>query len=137
VTKRRSGYYLAEHTTSRGNALAAERVAGPPPYGYQYTLTDRQHRRWRPSGAAGVITEIFQRYVRGEGYAWIAAELNLAGVPRSRGGRWCSESVYQILRNATYLGSDELGTAGPVRWPPLISRAVWDAAERRRKLRRS
>lgn len=100
---------------------------------------------------AKLVERIFADYVSGKGSFVIARELNAAGVRTVAGGKWHSGTVLNILKNEKYKGDaklqktyskDHLGKKkcvnhGEVKGfyiennhPPIVSREIWDEAQR-------
>ena len=75
-------------------------VGGRPPFGYRL---EAKRLVINPDEAA-VVQRIFSRYSAGEGANTIAKNLNRDGIRTSRGNRWSSQGVLQVLRRVTYRG---------------------------------
>ena len=76
-------------------------VFGSVPLGYRL----ENGRLAVEPGEAGVVLEIFRRYVfDGQGARVIAAALEREGVPTKRGGRWSAQTVLRVLKNEKYAG---------------------------------
>jgi DNA invertase Pin-like site-specific DNA recombinase len=116
-----------------------------------------------PVEAAVLVESIFAPYVQGKGIAAIAVALNARGVPPPASDRragamvWSKGTLWAILRNPVYVGRlvyakarySEIGKKrGKVRRPafdqivvenavpPIVPRALWEAAQRRHGSRR-
>lgn len=95
------------HRGLTGRALAGA-SAGGLPYGYRVAGTGL---REIDDMQAAVVRRIFDRAAAGHTARQIAAELNAAGVPASRGGSWCMTAIagdhrrgIGILANPIYVG---------------------------------
>ena len=75
-------------------------IGGRPPFGYRL---EAKRLVVHPDEAA-VVQRIFSRYLAGEGANTIAKTLNRDGIRTSRGNRWSSQGVLQVLRRVTYRG---------------------------------
>lgn len=84
-----------------GRALAGQSTGGIC-YGYRGTAID--HR------AAEVVRRIFAARVEGASCATIARQLNAAGTPAPRGGRWNPSTIHALLANRRYAGAVVYGT---------------------------
>jgi site-specific DNA recombinase len=65
------------------------------------------------------IRQIFEWYADGHSPRWIANEMNKAGVPSMRKGKWASSAIYGDMRNGTGLLNNEL----------YIGRYVWNRSQ--------
>jgi hypothetical protein len=93
-------------------------------------------------GEAGVVREIFERYLAGEALGSLAADLNRRGVPTSEHRQWTSRGVARILDAPRYAGlrifqgsvrqgdGYRLGT-----WEACVSVDTWELAHRERSAR--
>ena len=130
----------------RGMREAASRgyfLASRAPFGYRRIkvndgLKERPTLEVDPA-AAPIVTEIFERSLRGHGLKEICKELNARGVT-NRGKRWSKSSLHYLLANEAYTGTAVWGrtskgekTQDPVRvegaWPALVSRELFDAVQ--------
>jgi site-specific DNA recombinase len=126
---------------SRANLrmIASEgRPHGPrAPYGYIVVGKRRDKTYVIDKERAPLVREIFKRYVAGYSLARLARELNARGVKGTHGGVWSRARLKVMLRTPAYEGlcryKDETFKAN---WPPLISRALFERAERLRLERR-
>jgi len=128
------------------------------PYGYErYKLPGQKGWSLRPTGAAEFIRDIFRWYASGEaGVSVIVRRLNDAHVPTAGGKDWTPSIVRSILSNPAYAGYVRWGARAEKRvmrdgevhisrpraaaseitlakgiHEPLVSREVYDAAQRR------
>ena len=100
---------------------------------------------------AEIVRRIFRDYVGGKGSFVIAKALNAEGVGTVAGGKWHSDTVLGILKNEKYKGDvklqktyskDHISKKKCVNrgefdsyyiennHPPIVSREVWDEAQR-------
>lgn len=127
-----------------------------PPYGYRKTVIREGKRKCHTlepvPEEAQVVRQIFELYVRGVSSAEIARTLNGLGIPSPAGKLWSSASVKPIITNDHYIGmvhwnrrktvkvieyGELLYTRPrhqeflvyPGKHPPIIDRALWDAAQ--------
>ncbi len=116
--------------------------------GYRVILTPG------PPEERAVVRQIFRRYVR-EGWTGleISRDLNSSAIPAEGGAQWNAEKVSRLLQNPKYIGhtlrgrvTNRLGEparrAAPPLWrlqenthEPLISRRLFNAAQRERERR--
>ena len=103
-------------------------------------------------GQAKVVRRIFDDYIGGKGSFVIAKDLNAEGIETVSGGMWHSSTILGILRNEKYKGDAKLQKTfskdhlrkkkcvnhGEIdsyyienNHPPIISREVWEEAQRR------
>lgn len=108
------------------------------------------------SGQEKVVKRIFEDYIGGKGSFVIAKDLNAEGIETVAGGRWHSSTILGILKNEKYMGDAKLQktySADHLRkkkcvnhgeidsyyiennHPPIISRDVWQEAQRQIALR--
>ncbi len=103
--------------------------------GYGYRPIPRISRAEPPRyeidpSAAEVIRRIYARVIAGDGLRQIALELDDAGVPTARGGRWAASSVARLVRTETYRGRfHQLGGASVIEVPAIVSDETWQAAQ--------
>ncbi len=84
------------------------------------------------SSAAQWITEVFTRFVAGQGMNAIAKDLNAAGAPTAKGGAWYAGTVRYVLQNGFYAGLTQWdGTEEKGSHPEIISRELYEAAHNR------
>lgn len=105
------------------------------PYGYE-----RVNNEVRVVDAeAAVIREAFERYLRGETYYAIAADLNARDIPTISGKKWSITQLRERLNNPAYAGirvyKGERVADGT--WEPLISRETWERFEAMRLNRKT
>ena len=115
-----------------------------PPFGYELVMSgDKRVMVPKPS-EAGLVVDIFRRFLSGEGVYAIARYLNSIGVTTHRGGGFENRTVEYILRNPVYIGKNRWTPTGRVRrrqsaetiiadsaHEPLIDLDTWDAAQKR------
>lgn len=78
-----------------------KRPGGRAPFGYDLSngnLTINEEE-------AVIVGEIFNRYIEGNGFDWIAMELNQRGVRTKQGKRWEKQTVKILLENQIYYGA--------------------------------
>lgn len=111
-------------------ATLAGRYATKTPYGYRRTTEGTiephpetsEHVRW-----------IFEQRAAGTGWRKIASLLTDRGIPNPRGDdRWAHNTVFGIVRSEAPLGAfrGPRGHHVPDAWPAIVSRELWDAANR-------
>ncbi len=148
-------------TALQTKKLKGEFIGSRPPYGYWKDPQDKN--RLVPDGAtAGVVQEIYRRYLSGESLAGIARALSREGIPApsaryqpSGGGAWNDTTVGRILSNPTYAGDLTQNRSRKINYklnrkitlpreawitvsgthPPLISQADFACAARLLKTR--
>jgi hypothetical protein len=87
----------------RNNAMQGKITGGFPPYGMR---RDGDHYKPGPKQEVQVVRWIFQWYANERCSAnEIANRLNLKGIPASSGGKWCRQSVFDILDRESYAGT--------------------------------
>jgi site-specific DNA recombinase len=144
--------------TSRGRRAKAERGlivgTGRAPYGYRYTrdAAGRVMGLEPDPATAPIVQRIFAAVVTTP-LNVLCARLNHEGIPTYFGARgWANSTLLGILNNPAYLGTAAYGRRDTHKqwrdqslWltcpvPPLVDRAIWDAAHAalaRRKVERS
>ncbi len=127
----------------RGMREAASRgffLGSKAPFGYRKVKVSDGAKE-RPilevdPATAPVVSEIFEKSLRGSGLKELCKELNERGVT-NRGKRWNKGGLHYVLRNEAYTGAAVWGKASkgekaqdPVRvegaWPALVSRELFD-----------
>ena len=127
----------------RGMREAASRgffLGSKAPFGYRRVKVSDGAKE-RPilevdPATAPVVSEIFEKSLRGSGLKELCKELNERGVT-NRGKRWNKGGLHYVLRNEAYTGAAVWGKISkgekaqdPVRvegaWPALISRELFD-----------
>ena len=112
-----------------------------PPFGYAAA----ENRLVPVEGEAGLVRELFRRFLAGEGFFSISRWLNSVGVKTHRGNPFESRAVEYILRNPVYIGKLRWNPAGKTRrayddehiiladgkHAPLIDGDTWEAVQRR------
>lgn len=86
---------------------------------------------------AGIVREIYTRYLDGETTISIAHDLNRRKEPTALGGEWNSHNVRSVLSSRHVAGlrvfrGEEIGEGG---WPAIIDRGLWDEVQERRTFR--
>jgi DNA invertase Pin-like site-specific DNA recombinase len=85
-----------------------------------------------------IVEEVFKRAAEGYSYAAIAKMLNQRGVKPFRskkagdGKLWITASLYALIRNEAVLGTykpKDGGSPIPLYFPPIIDKALFDAAQ--------
>lgn len=98
-------YYSRElsRKVRRGHADNAKKciVNGPLPLGYRRSADGRPEI---DPDRAGIVKEIFRRFIGGECLCDISADLNARGIPTKTGGQWKKSSYDSILVNERYTG---------------------------------
>jgi hypothetical protein len=75
---------------------------------------------------AGIVLRIFALRDSGHTFASIANTLNEEGFSGSKGGKWTTTSVNNVLKNASYISKRRVeGELVPVDIPQLIEEEVW------------
>ncbi len=97
---------------------------GLPPYGYRQGTSGRFEV---DDDQAAVVRGIFSRAREGLGPGPIARRLNAEGIPGPTGRPWSRQTVGNIICNPVYAG--ELHGVKKAQ-PALVSRRVWNAAQR-------
>ena len=127
----------------RGMREAASRgffLGSKAPFGYRKVKVSDGAKE-RPTlevdpATAPVVSEIFEKSLRGSGLKELCKELNERGVT-NRGKRWNKGGLHYVLRNEAYTGAAVWGRtskgekdADPVRvegaWPALVSRELFE-----------
>lgn len=72
-----------------------------------------------------VISRIYSEYLAGVSPARIAAALNAVGMPYKNARCWNKNTVYRVLDDDRYRGTDE--------YPPILCAETWNAAAAKRK----
>jgi len=110
-------------------------MGGPPPYGYKI-----HERKLVENPDEGVwIRKMFQLSSTGLSAQSIKSVLDENGVEtRRRKGSWSTGSIQKILRNGQYIGSytyhdKKLDETVQCTCPPLVSQALWNSVQDRRK----
>lgn len=107
---------------------------GPPPFGYRLEskklVVDKIE--------AAKVKEIYQRYASGESTHAIKKFLDKSGVLPRRGGAWTGGSILKILENTHFVGyytyqDKKSGEQVRVECMPIVSSAIWQAAQEKRK----
>lgn len=110
------------------------RVTGSnPPLGYDY---DSELKTLVVNPAeAETVKEVFERYVDGDSINGLVARFNLEKrMTKKPGAKWYYRTISVLLENPQYVALIDLdGELLPASWQPLIDRAVWDAAQERRR----
>lgn len=107
---------------------------GPPPFGYR--LEDK--RLVVEKTEAAKVKAIFQRYAAGETAYAIKKFLDKSGVLPRRRGAWTDGSIMKILTNTHYVGyylfhDKKGGEEIRVECSPIVSSAIWQEAQEKRK----
>ncbi len=127
----------------RGMREAASRgffLGSKAPFGYRRVKVSDGAKE-RPilevdPATAPVVSEIFEKSLRGSGLKELCKELNERGIT-NRGKRWNKGGLHYVLRNEAYTGAAVWGKASkgeksqdPVRvegaWPALVSRELFE-----------
>lgn len=112
-----------EHAIGRG-----VHISHVPIFGYQ--RRDDGGLEPNPS-TAKIVRELFRRRAAGEEWRSLARWLDEAS-PRED-GIWIAPSIRSLVRSRTYLGEAHSGDLmNPDAHPPLVSRALWEAAQESR-----
>ncbi len=127
----------------RGMREAASRgffLGSNAPFGYR-KIKVSDGAKERPTlevdpATAPVVTELFEKSLRGSGLKELCKELNDRGIT-NRGKRWYKGTLHYVLRNEAYTGAAVWGknskgekAQDPVRvegaWPALVSRELFE-----------
>ena len=130
----------------RGMREAASRgvfLGSKPPFGYRRVkvkdgVKERPTLKVDPT-YAGVVKEIFESSLRGNGLKEICKELNDRGIT-NKGKRWHRNGLHYLLTNEAYTGTAVWGRTSrrekapdPVRvenaWPALVSKELFEAVQ--------
>lgn len=133
---------LAEEV-KRGMTEKARRggLQSAPPFGYKVV----ENQLTPIPEEAALVRGIFDRFIQGEGLFPIAKWLNDLGVTTHRGNSFENRTIEYIIRNPVYIGKLRWNPAGRTRrdfsnpniiladagHEPLVSVAVWEAAQNR------
>jgi len=117
-------------TGKRQKAQAGGFNGGGIPYGYTYadgafSVNETQAAR---------VRDIFHAFLHGSTMKDIAVNLNDAGTPTARGGKWDTSTVRYILRNGAYAGLlqwNGVEHAKSETYPAIIAPTEYEAAHRR------
>lgn len=103
---------------------------GKPAFGYR--IGKDGHFEIMPEEAA-IVQLIFRLYIHDNmGLRRIARYLNEQGITTRRGGHWSMVSIYDMLRNRTYVGTYmRFGLRVPGNHPPIISTETLRLAQNR------
>jgi len=115
--------------TAREHAIArGVHIAHVPIFGYRR----REDGGLEPNPAtAKIARELFRRRAAGEEWRSLVRWLDEA-CPRENGA-WIAPSIRSLVRSRTYLGEAHSGDlANPDAHPPLVPRALWEAAQENR-----
>lgn len=107
---------------------------GPPPFGYKL----ENKKLVLSKTEAEKIKEIYQRYASDDPIHAIKKYLDKSGVLPRRGGAWTTGSIRKILENTHYIGyynyrDRKSGEELKVECTPIISSAIWQSAQEKRK----
>ena len=114
--------YVEMWEVSKSNAIDRGAKISPTPYGYV-----------KAAGGALAPHPVTGQHVRrafelAAGQGLEAAVAHLAATEGDR--EWTTRSVRRVLANRAYLGESRYGTqVNPSAHPPLVTRAVWEAAQ--------
>lgn len=117
----------SDDTSRRMKDQKQERAeSGLPMGGRAYGYTKNGMKTVRKE--AVIITEIFDRFGKGEKPYAIAVDLNRRGITTARGNAWTETTVRRQLRNTRVAGiavrhGQEIGIG---KWPAIITRAQWE-----------
>jgi DNA invertase Pin-like site-specific DNA recombinase len=125
--------------SARHDAVAAG-IATVAPYGYR-RLPPAEGRTLAPDPEqAPWVVRMFEWRASGMSYHAIRRRLDAEGVVPERGGSWVHNTIAQILRNRAYLGELHSGTdydgrpiSNETAHEPIVSAALWEAAQMHRK----
>jgi site-specific DNA recombinase len=132
--------YEGEQKATRQIAANGQRAAKG-----KWQFSNRPYGYRRVDGAvqvveaeADVLRDAYTRYIAGETYYSIVADLNARSIPTLGGGTWTMPQLRDRLKNPAYAGirmyRGEAVADGD--WEPIISRAVWDEYQRARTSRK-
>lgn len=125
-------YYSAELSQKviRGmtdNLLEKKWNGGPVPFGYK---TDENGHIVPDSATAGVVRDIYSKFIAGAGKTAISRYLNAQGYKTVAGKEFKRNSLSRILKNKLYTGTLEwAGKEYPNFAPPLINEELFKAAQ--------
>ncbi len=123
----RDGWAVAQSAAVRRGVHISARV----PAGYR---RNGDGRLQPDPETAPRVREVFLRRVQGGSWQQLASYLNLEQVPTFSGGQWTPGSVRAIVSNSVYKGEARgaRGLVNPEAHEPIVSKAEWRAANRRR-----
>jgi DNA invertase Pin-like site-specific DNA recombinase len=126
------------HATHRMMAREG-RPHGPlAPYGYRVVGRKSERTYVIDKEAAAVIKGLFHGYLAGGSLNTMARELNDKGIRMARGGKWSRQRIKLFLDNPAYAGFRIYkGEEFKTKWPPIVSRQVYDEVKARRHAIRS
>lgn len=152
----RVGRQLPASGTPRFGYVRLGRVPDPVrKHVFRPDVSDPAGERYVPDPVTGpVLASLYERYAAGEGIRSLTRELNEAGVPTTRGGRWGHSALLQVLasgfgagllrahdpacrckRRSTYQCPRVIYHPGAQ--DPVIGPDVWEAFRARMAARRS
>jgi len=108
-------------------------LGGPTPYGYRC----EKSKLYADPQTAPFVERIFNAYITNQGATKkTAVQLNNEGVPRPNGQPWNPRAVVTVVRCPRYAGLAKNGEGELIKGDqePLISRTLWDRAQRLVKL---
>lgn len=86
---------------------------------------------------APVVTEMYRRYLAGDGAAAIAQWLNGEGIPAPNGGLWRRARPLTVMDSPIHAGLIPYrGATYPGQHPPIITEATWEQYQAERERRR-
>ena len=105
---------------------------GCRPFGYRPGMTGLVEAE------AEIVQEVYARFVAGETFRGIAADLASRGIRRTEGGQWSATAVRRLIEAPRYAGL-RISHGVPVRlgdgtyvagmWQPCISLELWERAQ--------
>lgn len=127
---------LRTMVNKRQKALVGQVVgSGPVRYGYRYTYALRGTRRpasgFEPDPQTAPVVQRIYAALPHRSTREVCAELNDAGIPGPRGGKWHAHTLLAIATDPTYKGlwtygkTSKNGAPIPVVVPALVETALW------------
>lgn len=86
---------------------------------------------------AEIVREIFDRFLKGDGAAPMAHDLNRRGIKTANGKAWSAGTVRALLdsRHVASIRMHRGDEIGPGAWPAIIDAGVWEETRSRREFR--
>lgn len=112
--------------------LRQGRPAGGKVFGYHRVVDDNGQKQLEPDAeVVPIVANMADRVLRGDSLAAIARDLDAAGVPTARGGKWTGTTVRSVLTSPTIAGlrSHKGLVTGTGTWEPILPRDRWEAVK--------
>lgn len=105
------------------------RPAGGKVFGFHRVTDDNGQKQLEPDAElVPIVANMANRVLRGDALAAIARDLEAAGVPTARGGKWAPTTVRSVLTSPTIAGlrSHKGEVVGEGTWPAILDRSTWE-----------